>query len=133
MLGYRSVLRFFAAAGIGALAFGGASALNLSAIAQQPAPAEQPGATQPAQGATPGGNPAPTPDGAQHAGSAVTRGRSPQRTSTRGRIARGRQTRGSAKPPSPRPRKAGEITEDEAQDGSSLGKPLYLRGGYLDS
>ena len=128
MLGYRSVLRFFAAAGIGALAFGGASAFNLSAIAQQPAPAEQPGATQPAQGATPAGNQAPTavPDAAPAPTAAAPAAQAPAVEAPLPAKPAAAQA-GKAEPS-----QAGEITEDEVRQ-KLVGKPLYLRGGYLDS
>jgi outer membrane biosynthesis protein TonB len=128
----RFVVRFSAAAGLGALAFCGALALNLSTRAQQPAPTQQPGAAQPAQGATPDAAQAPAsaPDGAQQpAPPSPAQEPAAPAPAVESPVAAKPAAAQSAKSAPP---KAGEITEDELKR-QLLGKPLYLRGGYLDS
>jgi hypothetical protein len=94
--------------------------LNLSASAQQPAAEQQPAATQPAPSATP--NPAQTPTAPQPPPAAQAPTAEPP---------------SAPKPPAKQSSRsqsshAGEITEEELKR-QLLGKPLYLRGGYLDN
>ncbi|MGD0902669.1 MAG: energy transducer TonB [Terracidiphilus sp.] len=133
----RFVVRYFAAAlaGVGGLAFfGGAVALSLSVHAQQPAPAQQPGATQPAPAATPDSAPAPTPDNAQQPAPApaapapAAQAPAAQAPAAEPPVAASPAAAQGAKP---QPTQAGEITEEELRR-QLVGKPLYLRGGYLD-
>jgi hypothetical protein len=133
----RFVVRFLAAAGLGALAFCGAPGLSLSAVAQQPAQVQQPGAAQPAQGATPDAAPAPAfaPGQAQPLASAPAP--APDQAQQQAAPAPAVETPLAAKPAAaqrvkPEPSQAGEITEEELKR-QLVGKPLYLRGGYLDN
>ena len=127
----RFVVRFSAAAGLGALAFCGALALSLSTRAQQPALTQQPGAAQPAQGATSDAAQAPAsaPDGAQQPAPPPAPAPAAPAPAVEPPVAAKPAAAQSAKSAPP---KAGEITEDELKR-QLLGKPLYLRGGYLDS
>ena len=97
-----------------------ASILNFSASAQQPPAEQQPAATQPAPSATP--NPAQTPTAPQPPPAAQAPTVEPPLAPK------------PAAAPSSRsqPSHAGEITEEELKR-QLLGKPLYLRGGYLDN
>jgi len=135
----RFVVRFLAAtvAGVGAFAFCGALGLNLSALTQQPARTQQPGAAQPAQGATPDAARAPAsapvgaqqpapPPSAQEPAATVPAAPAPVIEPPLAAKLAAAQSAKSA------PSLAGEITEDELKR-QLLGKPLYLRGGYLDS
>ena len=131
----RFVVRFFAAtsAGLGALAFCGALALNLYAMAQQPASAPQPSVTQPAQGATPdtAQAPASAPEGAQQSAPAAPAPTVEQPSGAKPKPAHGAKS-GSPQSAKSEPSQAGGITEDELKR-QLVGKPLYLRGGYLDN
>jgi hypothetical protein len=151
----RFVVRILAAAGLGALAFCGALAWNLSAMAQQPASTQQPGAAQPAQDATPNAAQAPAsaPDGAQQPAQAPAAQEPAAQTpaapasaapapappapavqppsDAKHKSAHKAQS-GSPQSAKSAPSQAGEITEDQLKR-QLLGKPLYLRGGYLDS
>jgi outer membrane biosynthesis protein TonB len=93
---------------------------NLPAGAQQPSTEQQPVATQPASGAT--SNPTQTPVAPQPAPAA------PAPTVAPPSVAVPAATQSSGSQPS----YAGEITEEELKR-QLLGKPLYLRGGYLDN
>jgi len=135
----RFVVRFLAAtvAGVGAFAFCGALGLNLSALTRQPATTQQPGAAQPAQGATPDAAraPASAPVGAQQPAPPP----SPQEPAATVPAAPAPVIEpplaaklAAAQSAKSAPSLAGEITEDELKR-QLLGKPLYLRGGYLDS
>jgi hypothetical protein len=128
---YRFVVRFFAAvfAGVGGLTFFGAVALSLSAHAQQAAAAQQPGATQPAAAATPETAQAPASDSAQQPAPApAAQAPTAQAPAVAPPVAAKPAAAQGAKP---QPSQAGEITEEELRR-QLVGKPLYLRGGYLD-
>jgi hypothetical protein len=123
MFRFRYRVRLFVAAAFLPVAFAFcalASMLNLSASAQQPAAEQQPAATQPAPSATP--NPAQTPTAPQPPPAAQAPTAEPP---------------SAPKPPAKQSSRsqsshAGEITEEELKR-QLLGKPLYLRGGYLDN
>jgi hypothetical protein len=110
MTGYRLLARFFVAAWLGAVVLYGAPALNSPAIAQQPVPTQPPTAVPDStqQPATSPAAPAPAVELPLPAKPAA------------------------AKSGKAEPSKAGEITEEEVRQ-KLVGKPLYLRGGYLDS
>ena len=160
---YRCVVRFFAvtAAGLGALAFCGALALNLSAMTQQPASTQQPataqqsGAAQPAQGATPDAAQAPAsapdqaqqpapPPPAQEPAAQTPAAPAPAapvpappapavQPPSDGKPKPAHKAKsGSPQSAKPETSQAGAITEDELKR-QLLAKPLYLRGGYLDN
>ena len=128
MRGCQIVVRSTAStAGLGALAFCGLLALSLCGTAQQPPSAQQPGAAQPAQGAAPDAAQAPAP--AANSTQPPAQPSPPPVPAAVPPLA--------AKPPAsqavkPEPQKAGEITEEELKR-QLLGKPLFLRGGYLDN
>jgi hypothetical protein len=96
--------------------------MSLSAVAQQAANEPQPAATQSAPAATP--QAAPTPDGAQQPAPAPA---APAHSIDQALVDKPLATPGSK----PGPSQAGEITEEEVKR-QLLGKPLYLRGGFLD-
>jgi outer membrane biosynthesis protein TonB len=115
----RFVVQLLAVPGLGALAFCGALALNLSAAAQQPAQAQQPAPAS-----------APAPDQAQQpAPASAAQAPGAQAPAVEPPVAGKPAAAQAAKP---QPSAAGGITEDELKR-QLLGKPLYLRDGYLDN
>jgi Gram-negative bacterial TonB protein C-terminal len=120
-------VRFLAAAtaSAGVLCF--CAALAQSANAQQPAPEQQTGAAQPEQGAPAVAPQAPTPapDAAQQPAAAPATPAPQAEPPLPAKPA-------AAKSAKPEPSQAGGITEDELKR-QLLGKPLYLRDGYLDN
>jgi TonB-like protein len=126
---FQSLVRLFVAAAVLPVVFVFCAALapmlNLSAMAQQPASTQQPATAQPASGASP--NPAQTPaaDAAQQL--------APVPATTTPKVeppvaAKPAPTQSSQSEPS----QGAPITEEELKR-QLLGKPLYLRDGYLDN
>jgi hypothetical protein len=120
-------VRFLAAATASVVVLCFCAALALSANAQQPAPEQQPGAAQPEQSAPAVAtqSPAPAPDAAQQPAPASA---APAPQAEPPLPAKPVE----AKDVKPDPSQAGAITEDELKR-QLLGKPLYMRGGYLDN
>jgi TonB family protein len=132
---FQSRLRFVPSARLLLAVFAvyGALALMSPAIAQQAAPTEQPPAAQPAPSAAPDAAQAPTstPDAAQSPAPApaVQAPAAPQAPVA--------SQPSAAKPPTKQKPKAAfppafQFTEAEIKQ-QLVGKPLYLRGGYLDN
>lgn len=137
----QSHLRFVAAARVLRAAFALFSALALisPAIAQQPTPTEQPPATQPAANATPAAAQAPTsvPDAAQQpapapAAQVPTAGQTPLAAPAPAAAQPSAAKPAAKQKPKAAPPPEIQITEAEIKQ-QLVGKPLYLRGGYLDN
>jgi TonB family protein len=126
---FQSIVRHIAAARAlrAVFVFYGALALISPAIAQQPAPSEQPPTSQPAPSATPPAAQAPTsvPDAARQPAPAPA-AQAPAAAQPSAAKPAAKQKPKAAPPP------AIQITEAEIRQ-QLVGKPLYLRGGYLDN
>jgi len=117
----------------------GALALISPAIAQQPAPTEQPPAAQPAQSSTPAAAQAPVvvPDAAQPPAPAPAAQAPATAPAPAAAPVPAAAQSAAAKPAAKQKTKAApppvfQFTEAEIKQ-QLVGKPLYLRGGYLDN
>jgi outer membrane biosynthesis protein TonB len=130
MFRFQSLVRLFVAAAFLPVAFAFCSVLapvlNLSASAQQPPAEQQPAATQLAPGATPNPTQTPaTPQPAQQPAPALALQAPTAEPPSAPKPAATQSSRSQSS-------SAGEITEEELKR-QLVGKPLYLRGGYLDN